>query len=128
MASKRQTTMAKIAREQAVRERRARKEEKREKKRAAALAKANPETADGSGRACGRRRSGYSVETKTLFSSVLCTSAFHPELLADPGLLVAAEGRLREDGAVRVDADRAGAERPGNPQLACAVARPDRPG
>ena len=46
MASKRQTTMAKIAREQAVRERRARKEEKREKKRAAALAKANPETAD----------------------------------------------------------------------------------
>jgi hypothetical protein len=45
MASKRQTTMAKIAREQAVRERRARKLEKRDKKRAAALAKANPETA-----------------------------------------------------------------------------------
>jgi hypothetical protein len=47
MASKRQTTMAKIAREQAVRERRARKQEKREKKRAA---KANPEasaTVDG---------------------------------------------------------------------------------
>ena len=41
MASKRQTTMAKIAREQAVRERRARKQEKRDKKRAA---KANPET------------------------------------------------------------------------------------
>jgi len=45
MASKRQTTMAKIAREQAVRERRARKLEKREKKRAAALEKANPESA-----------------------------------------------------------------------------------
>jgi len=44
MASKRQTTMAKIAREQAVRERRARKLEKREKKRAAALEKANPES------------------------------------------------------------------------------------
>ena len=44
MASKRQTTMAKIAREQAVRERRARKQEKRDKKRAAALAKKNPET------------------------------------------------------------------------------------
>jgi hypothetical protein len=42
MASKRQTTMAKIAREQAVRERRARKQEKRDRKRAA---KANPETA-----------------------------------------------------------------------------------
>jgi hypothetical protein len=42
MASKRQTTMAKIAREQAVRERRARKQEKRERKRAA---KAHPETA-----------------------------------------------------------------------------------
>ena len=41
MASKRQTTMAKIAREQAVRERRARKQEKRDRKRAA---KANPET------------------------------------------------------------------------------------
>jgi hypothetical protein len=35
MASKRQTTMAKIAREQAVRERRARKQEKRDKKKAA---------------------------------------------------------------------------------------------
>jgi hypothetical protein len=42
MASKRQTTMAKIAREQAVRERRARKQEKRDRKRAA---KANPEAA-----------------------------------------------------------------------------------
>jgi hypothetical protein len=42
MASKRQTTMAKIAREQAVRERRARKQEKRDRKRAA---KAHPETA-----------------------------------------------------------------------------------
>lgn len=44
MASKRQTTMAKIAREQAVRERRARKLEKREKKKAAALEKANPDS------------------------------------------------------------------------------------
>ena len=44
MASKRQTTMAKMAREQAVRERRARKQEKRDLKRAA---KANPETVDG---------------------------------------------------------------------------------
>ena len=41
MASKRQTTMAKIAREQAVRERRLRKQEKREARR---LAKTNPET------------------------------------------------------------------------------------
>jgi hypothetical protein len=41
MASKRQTTMAKIAREQAVRERRQRKQEKREARRAAKL---NPET------------------------------------------------------------------------------------
>ena len=41
MASKRQTTMAKIAREQAVRERRQRKQEKREARRAA---KMNPET------------------------------------------------------------------------------------
>ncbi len=42
MASKRQTTMAKIAREQAVRERRARKQEKKEiKKQAAAADNAN---------------------------------------------------------------------------------------
>jgi hypothetical protein len=36
MPSKRQTTMAKIAREQAVRERRARKQEKKDNKKAAA--------------------------------------------------------------------------------------------
>jgi hypothetical protein len=45
MASKRQTTMAKIAREQAVRERRARKQEKRDKKRAARAEKGS-ETAE----------------------------------------------------------------------------------
>ncbi len=44
MASKRQTTMAKIAREQAVRERRLRKQEKREQRR---LAKTNPEAVVG---------------------------------------------------------------------------------
>ena len=49
MATKRQTTMAKIAREQAVRERRARKLEKRDKKRAARLAKSAPEAADVNG-------------------------------------------------------------------------------
>lgn len=49
MASKRQTTMAKIAREQAVRERRARKQEKKDRKRAAALAKANPESVETTG-------------------------------------------------------------------------------
>ena len=38
MASKRQTTMAKIAREQAVRERRARKQEKKDDKKQAAAA------------------------------------------------------------------------------------------
>lgn len=43
MASKRQTTMAKMAREQAVRERRQRKQEKRDLKRAAKL---NPEGMD----------------------------------------------------------------------------------
>jgi hypothetical protein len=47
MATKRQTTMAKLAREQAVRERRARKLEKREKKRAARAGESAPETADG---------------------------------------------------------------------------------
>jgi hypothetical protein len=46
MASKRQTTMAKIARERDARERRARKQEKRDQKRDARLAKANPETAE----------------------------------------------------------------------------------
>ena len=43
MASKRQTTMAKIAREQSVRERRLKKQEKKEARRAAKL---NPESAD----------------------------------------------------------------------------------
>ena len=47
MATKRQTTMAKLAREQAVRERRARKAEKREKKRAARLGEPAPTAADG---------------------------------------------------------------------------------
>ena len=45
MASKRQTTMAKIAREREARERRARKQEKRDQKRDARLAKASPDTA-----------------------------------------------------------------------------------
>jgi len=46
MATKRQTTMAKLAREQAVRERRARKLEKREKKRAARLGESAPAAAE----------------------------------------------------------------------------------
>ena len=46
MATKRQTTMAKLAREQAVRERRARKMEKREKKRAARAGESAPATAE----------------------------------------------------------------------------------
>ena len=46
MASKRQTTMAKIAREREARERCARKQEKRDQKRDARLAKETPETAD----------------------------------------------------------------------------------
>jgi hypothetical protein len=45
VASKRQTTMAKLDRERAVRERRARKQEKREARRAAKLAGA-PDTAE----------------------------------------------------------------------------------
>ena len=44
MPSKRQTTMAKIAREQAVRERRARKQEKKDNKKAAAAYTANAES------------------------------------------------------------------------------------
>ena len=45
-ASKRQTTMAKLAREQAVKERRVRKQEKKDnKKRAAAELAANPDGA-----------------------------------------------------------------------------------
>ena len=47
MATKRQTTMAKLAREQAVRERRARKREKRERQRAARLGEPAPAAADG---------------------------------------------------------------------------------
>ena len=47
MATKRQTTMAKLAREQAVRERRARKMEKRERKRAARLGEPAPAAAEG---------------------------------------------------------------------------------
>lgn len=43
MASKRQTTMAKLERERAVRERRARKLEKREEKKAARLAQTAPD-------------------------------------------------------------------------------------
>src|SRR4029079_12314701 len=54
--------------------------------------------------------------------------AFHAELLADARGLVAAERRLREDRAVRVDADRAGAKRACDPELAGAVPRPQRAG
>ena len=52
--------------------------------------------------------------------------AFHAELLADARGLVAAERDLREDGAVRVDADRSGAQSAGDAELPRAVLGPER--
>ncbi len=116
MASKRQTTLAKLDRERAVRERRARKQEKKEARRAARAAGTAPETAevapedpeaalpldDPSSLALGRDEDALELG--------VVDEPLHAELLADSRGLVAAEGRLGEDRAVRVDADRAGAE------------------
>src|SRR4029079_6315731 len=52
----------------------------------------------------------------------------HPELPPDPGHLVAAERRLRVDGAVRVDRDDARLESLRRPQRLADVAAPDRAG
>src|SRR5207244_2890698 len=52
----------------------------------------------------------------------------HPELAAEAGLLEPTERCLHADGAVRVDRDDAGLERPRDAERAAAVARPDRAG
>ena len=116
MASKRQTTLAKLDRERAVRERRARKQEKRDS--AACGAGSRNGAGDGGGRAGGSRGCpsvGRSVvlalgRDEDALELGVVDEPLHAELLADARGLVAAEGRLGEDRAVRVDADRAGAE------------------